>query len=1434
MPIALALGLGVTFGKTVAAGGSAAVGVDVTGLGLTVSNGGVTATAGSGSGALQATSLQTSVTYSGATYTFSSDSSSLVPVTCEVGVYEDGQPFVVKNANYVWRVSPDSAVSALSSSIANGLMINPWLEGPDLPNHLTSASQGFDQLLDTTLLGSSSNASPWVPALNKDPAIAGAISMLTAQSLVKSIRKAGLTLPMSSAQFPVFSNWSVLHVVDVVPPLGAFAPAASNPDKTSRYTTAMRQKNVLGAGLAYSTGMPTLAACEAGDHYFPRSFWPFFGQGTGEYMQPMITDVPVSTNQYSAYYAQYWCDWFAAMLCEGGTAVSDALLNRALAFGVVLIGLIDRAGGRWGKSGAGQHHGYQQFAMLAGFMFEAAVPGTIAKALEVYGNAVHQSFWLPATGFVGNTTQFIANNGITTNVIQPELIGMPFFAHDAIFDSSSHAPIYKDTYDGENIDCDYHTTGCRAAFAELFNIMMLRNGPSGKDGAQVLARTTSTWGTTNEYAACIAYEDRMRSISEVYGNPIRFARSNAFYDDRRASCSAPRWVGRPDVFIPEMSYRNTYVFPISGGFGWNLSTAGNFTETVVEWQVQYGLSDAQWFDVTVQGVSGTQTGLPLLPIYVRHRRRSASGWSIWSVCYPRNDPIAADGVLRPDHFPRNVVTPTGSPSNAAPVFTQAPKLAKAEYPLWEGPSWIDCSGATLTEAEVIRGIIVGSGMVTGHPAPTITQQKVRAGALVNGRSSTMTLVDEVQDATKVIIGRAIATNSVGEAYSNSASVTWYGLVPYANQLVRFNGTSDRFRRTTDLAVADNKKAIFFASLKHNAAVGANEYYMAANGIANRFRRSSDGRLSTLWGAAALGAVSSTGAPVAGERVNVLAVLDADATSRMVQWTETNRWYTVFEDTTSGGVVFDFTLGSFSIGASDQASAANFLSADVARIALWLGVAPDLRDINVRSKFSSNLSGDIVDPSVSNTAYGTPVVDFRGPASEWNNLASNNKGSGGAFGVGGTVVDVTGDITKPLLTDPAGVQTGETTATLSVDITETNGVLYALAFTSATPASDAAVLAGMSQAITTSGTKSFSYTGLTNGTRYYPNFVQVDAAGNHSNVTQGMAFTTLDLTAPLLTSPGGVALTSTTATLSVTTNEPGPLYASLTTSGTPPSAASIVGGGGVYAGNQMVVVAGAKTFNATGLTAGTTYWPYFVQDDLVTPTPNRSLVSAGASFTTPSPTVVLTYIDHKESGTSLTTHTLTGFGVVSGDAGKLAVAVIGHRSGAVGLAPTSVNICGVAATLVVGTTTDTTIDGSASIWKAVLGGSPGTTITSSTSPSSTSACGATLFLLSNVNSAQTDSIEIKGTTAATSHNTGATIDTITGGVMICGCMENTAGTGVAFTGSSGGAITERSRNSLAGGTCTVSSRSDGVAHTGETITATGVSVQRHLVVATFGA
>jgi len=110
------------------------------------------------------------------------------------------------------------------------------------------------------------------------------------------------------------------------------------------------------------------------------------------------------------------------------------------------------------------------------------------------------------------------------------------------------------------------------------------------------------------------------------------------------------------------------------------------------------------------------------------------------------------------------------------------------------------------------------------------------------------------------------------------------------------------------------------------------------------------------------------------------------------------------------------------------------------------------------------------------------------------------------------------IVGPVLTNPTGTKTGFATADGTVDTDTASGVLYAVVTESATQPTEAQIKAGQdhagasaafsdSQSISTTGTKSFSASGLTDNTTYYFHYVHTNADDLDSNIVSSASFTT---------------------------------------------------------------------------------------------------------------------------------------------------------------------------------------------------------------------------------------------------------------------------------------------------------------------------------------
>lgn len=250
----------------------------------------------------------------------------------------------------------------------------------------------------------------------------------------------------------------------------------------------------------------------------------------------------------------------------------------------------------------------------------------------------------------------------------------------------------------------------------------------------------------------------------------------------------------------------------------------------------------------------------------------------------------------------------------------------------------------------------------------------------------------------------------------------------------------------------------------------------------------------------------------------------------------------------------------------------------------------------------------------NTATGA-VVFTQAASVAWNTVGFALSPDGAA------------DTTEPTLSSPTTSAVAATTATATVTTNEGNGTLYCVVTGSATAPSAAHVKLGQdhtgsaatyagNQAVSTTGAKNFSVTGLTGETTYYAHFMHEDAATNQSTVASTSSFTTTDGTAPVLSSPTGTQTGSSTASGTVSTDEGNGTLYYYASQNSSESAATIVASGS----GQAVSGTGVQNVSFTGLTPSTTYYAHYVHDDAAT---NRSSVVSSASFTTAASTLTVT-------------------------------------------------------------------------------------------------------------------------------------------------------------------------------------------------------------------
>jgi hypothetical protein len=193
---------------------------------------------------------------------------------------------------------------------------------------------------------------------------------------------------------------------------------------------------------------------------------------------------------------------------------------------------------------------------------------------------------------------------------------------------------------------------------------------------------------------------------------------------------------------------------------------------------------------------------------------------------------------------------------------------------------------------------------------------------------------------------------------------------------------------------------------------------------------------------------------------------------------------------------------------------------------------------------------------------------------------------------GAIEYVNPDTTAPVISDFSAVATGATTATLTVTTDEGNGSIFFLLDANAT-ATEAAILAGLSQSVTTTGEQEIDVTALDHNTTYYAHVLHRDAANNVSNILHSSQFTTDAYVYPVVTATASAVSAAEVSATATTTKSGGTISAQLTTSATAPDSADIIADPDDTA---TVTDAGEYSLSATGLTHNTQYYWHIVHVD----------------------------------------------------------------------------------------------------------------------------------------------------------------------------------------------------------------------------------------------
>lgn len=668
-------------------------------------------------------------------------------------------------------------------------------------------------------------------------------------------------------------------------------------------------------------------------------------------------------------------------------------------------------------------------------------------------------------------------------------------------------------------------------------------------------------------------------------------------------------------------------------------------------------------------------------------------------------------TIKADNGAGSVITqPFLITATHAPANTVAPSISGSAV-----------DGATLTAA---------SGTWTGSPPPTLTYQWKRAGSPITGATNT-TYVAQLADVGSALTVTVTGTNGIGSPASATSSATasvtkttlsYSPVTSAANGSAYTGATPSPSGGTSPYAYSISAGTLpTGTSLNASTGVisGTPTVNAAYSGIvltvtdANGITDSSSPFTITVSNFSIQ--LSASSFPESSAQTTAIGTLSVVGGTGTYTFTLTDSHTNAAQVAGTNGVNLQAGsassgIGSFNITVHADNGAGSTLDQTFSISAL--PKVPTLVDLTAISDAGSSSTDNITNintPSFDIVCSSTPVAgdvidiakdgtivksitlasgDISGTTAQGLGLTAltdgtysftarhTRSGLSSAFSAG---TSVTIDTIAPVLSSPTGAQAAQTTASLGVTTNDSVGTLYVVVTGSATPPTAAQIQAGFdntgsaalyaaNQTISSTGAKTATATGLSSIQTDHVYWMHQDVAGNQSNVVTA-SWAQADITAPTLTSPSGSSASTTTANLSVSTNEAnGTLYWVVTTSATPPSVAQVkagqdnTGSAAAASGNQAVSGTGAQTATASGLTPSSTVFAYFVHTDAAN---NNSTVSASSSWNQSGAiTFAITNSgasSYAENNTAQTTYTFTGVAIGAADANRYVALEFGIRS-----------------------------------------------------------------------------------------------------------------------------------------------------------------------------
>lgn len=659
-----------------------------------------------------------------------------------------GEPAVISDQPFnVIAISPASTAVTGSKGafVAHGAMLDPG----DLSGN---NAQGYDGLLgQSDGGGQSASAVAYAPTANVDPATNGPLAFAQGAtgSVVKSVRMAAVT--ETSGDWQTIDRYVVLSVLDTVPAEGFFRPGMAPGPKVIYGTEAEVNYDVLHA-------LPSLpgSSSESTALASIKETYPYSGLSNGEKLRRFDLQ---GGNNYSGFYGLSRADNLAFLHSFASNSRKRVVLLRSIQHGID-IAQAHLASGFTNQGGAGQHYGMSFFSYVAAFALDNTPLLSVAQAMK--GGALGQHFW---------ATQ----SELFEEVDFPSTSSDSHVNESPLLQSDLNIP----EWDRQPGDSRRRNAGPGARYrqfstvgmAEALNVMLLQNGPGGLSGAEAVLQG-GAFDETNPAAAAMAYYDRIRpwpddpSVSGYYGNLSDFL---ARWDICRPLVTLPLWTGRPDWANKDgrVTGSDGQIIYDWSGFTWA-------TEPITRRDIRYSLDGRQYMELQdVPGSGALSNPLRGVAHFVGFRLVSASGPGRWSPNYPSSGPLGNNAN------PRNLATPTGSETAAAPVNTVAPLIMIRHVENWGGSDMID-AGSVFTPAQRDDDVVLyaGLGYWSGFPALSFSYQWRLNGADIAGETGDHLDPKNRFDLSQGVITCAItADNGTAQVTAVTQAITLPEILP---------------------------------------------------------------------------------------------------------------------------------------------------------------------------------------------------------------------------------------------------------------------------------------------------------------------------------------------------------------------------------------------------------------------------------------------------------------------------------------------------------------------------------------------------------------------------------------------------------------------------------------------------------------------------------